>query len=83
MADSLAPTKWVCKYHIVFTPKYRRKIIYNPYKESVVQILKDLGKWTALIGTNDERSLRNSSSHDFNRNRDKTGRISPVSTRGS
>lgn len=45
MAESLAHTKWVCKYHIVFTPKYRRKIIYNQYKESVVQILKDLCKW--------------------------------------
>ena len=29
---SLAHTKWMCKYHIVFTPKYRRKIIYNQYK---------------------------------------------------
>ena len=26
--NSLAHTKWLCKYHIVFTPKYRRKIIY-------------------------------------------------------
>ena len=34
-ANSLAHTKWVCKYHIVFTPKYRRKIIYNQYKDSV------------------------------------------------
>ena len=24
-ANSLAHTKWLCKYHIVFTPKYRRK----------------------------------------------------------
>lgn len=30
-AYSLAHTKWMCKYHIVFTPKYRRKIIYNQY----------------------------------------------------
>ena len=29
MERSLAHTKWMCKYHIVFTPKYRRKIIYN------------------------------------------------------
>ena len=36
MADSLAHTKWMCKYHIVFTPKNRRKVIYNKYKESVV-----------------------------------------------
>ena len=27
MAKSLAHTKWMCKYHIVFTPKYRRKIV--------------------------------------------------------
>ena len=41
-ANSLAHTKWVCKYHIVFTPKYRRKIIYNQYKESVRDIIKQL-----------------------------------------
>ncbi|MCQ4838291.1 transposase, partial [[Clostridium] symbiosum] len=31
----MAHTKWMCKYHIVFTPKYRRKMIYNQYKESI------------------------------------------------
>ena len=41
-AHSLSHTKWMCKYHIVFTPKYRRKIIYNQYKESVRDILKQL-----------------------------------------
>lgn len=30
--NDLAHTKWMCKYHIVFTPKYRRKIIYNQIK---------------------------------------------------
>ena len=39
---SLARTKWMCKYHIVFTPKYRRKIIYNQYKESLKGILRQL-----------------------------------------
>ena len=34
----LAHTKWVCKYHIVFTLKYRRKIIYNQYKENCYEI---------------------------------------------
>ena len=38
----LAHTKWMCKYHIVFTPKYRRKIIYNQYKKSVGEILRRL-----------------------------------------
>lgn len=40
--NSLSHTKWVCKYHIVFTPKYRRKIIYNQYKESIRDIIKQL-----------------------------------------
>ena len=31
-AHSLSHTKWHCKYHIVFTPKYRRKVIYNQYR---------------------------------------------------
>ena len=41
-ANSTAHTKWLCKYHIVFTPKYRRKIIYNQYKKDLAQILHDL-----------------------------------------
>jgi putative transposase len=45
---SLARTKWMCKYHIVFTPKYRRKIIYNQYKQSVREILKQLCKYKGV-----------------------------------
>ena len=41
-ANALAHTKWLCKYHIVFTPKYRRKIIYNQYKTDLAKILHDL-----------------------------------------
>ena len=41
-ANSLSHIKWMCKYHIVFTPKYRRKIIYNQYKEDMRDILKQL-----------------------------------------
>ncbi len=40
--NSLSHTKWMRKYHIVFTPKYRRKITYNQYKESIRDILKQL-----------------------------------------
>ena len=40
--NSLSHTKWMCKYHIVFTPKYRRKVIYNQYKESIRDIIKQL-----------------------------------------
>ena len=45
MANSSAHTKWVCKYHIVFTPKYRRKIIYNQLRKDIQQIIRDLCKW--------------------------------------
>ena len=48
MAESLAHTKWLCKYHIVFTPKYRRKIIYNQIRESIREIIKDLCKWKGI-----------------------------------
>ena len=41
-ANSLSHTKWLCKYHIVFAPKYRRKIIYSQYKESIRDILRQL-----------------------------------------
>ena len=41
-ANSLAHTKWMCKYHIVFTPKYRRKIIYNKYRQSIGEIFRRL-----------------------------------------
>ena len=34
--NNLAHTKWLCRYHIVFTPKHRRKIIYNQYRESML-----------------------------------------------
>ena len=40
--NALAHTKWMCKYHIVFTPKYRRKMIYNQYREDVRGIIKQL-----------------------------------------
>jgi putative transposase len=48
MAQSLAHTKWLCKYHIVFTPKYRRKIIYNSLRTDIRDIIKDLCKWKGV-----------------------------------
>ena len=47
-ATSLAHTKWLCKYHIVFTPKYRRKVIYNKYREDLREILKMLCDWKGV-----------------------------------
>ena len=48
MANSLAHTKWLCKYHIVFTPKYRRKIIYYELREDIQKIIIDLCKWKGI-----------------------------------
>ena len=46
--NGLSHTKWICKYHIVFTPKYRRKIIYNQYRESLREIIKLLCKYKGV-----------------------------------
>ena len=40
--NSLAHTKWECKYHIVFAPKYWRQVIYKDIKADVGQILGTL-----------------------------------------
>ena len=48
MERSLAHTRWMCKYHIVFTPKYRRKSIYNKLRRDIVQTIKDLCKWKGI-----------------------------------
>ena len=47
-ANSLAHTKWMCKYHIVFCPKYRRKAIYNQYREDLGEILRNLCQWKGV-----------------------------------
>ena len=40
--NSLSHTKWECKYHIVFAPKYRRKLIYDKIKVDIGYILRQL-----------------------------------------
>ena len=40
--SSLAHTKWNCKYHIVFAPKYRRQIIYGKIKKDIGMMLRKL-----------------------------------------
>ena len=40
--DSLAHTKWNCKYHIVFAPKYRRQVIYGKIKADIEIMLRKL-----------------------------------------
>ena len=40
--NSLAHTKWNCKYHIILTPKYRRKIIYQKISQDIGSIIRTL-----------------------------------------
>ena len=40
--DSLAHTKWNCKYHLVFAPKYRRQVIYGKIKKDIGMMLRKL-----------------------------------------
>lgn len=46
--NSLAHTKWRCKYHIVFSPKYRRKIFYGEKRKEIGQILRELCEWKQI-----------------------------------
>ena len=45
---SLAHTKWNCKYHIVFAPKYRRKVFYLEKREAIREILRKLCQWKGV-----------------------------------
>ncbi|WP_196605106.1 IS200/IS605 family transposase [Pectinatus haikarae] len=42
---SLAHTKWNCKYHIVFAPKYRRKVFYKEKRQELRDIMRTLCEW--------------------------------------
>jgi len=43
--NSLAHTKWNCKYHIVFAPKYRRKVFFGEKRREIGKILRQLCEW--------------------------------------
>lgn len=47
-AHSLSHTKWNCKYHIVFAPKYRRKVFYNEKRLEIGAILRELCRWKGV-----------------------------------
>ena len=40
--SSLSHCKWKCQYHIVFIPKYRRKVLYGQVKADIKEIIKKL-----------------------------------------
>lgn len=45
---SLAHSKWRCKYHIVFAPKYRRQVIYGKIKADIGMILRKLCEYKGV-----------------------------------
>ena len=46
--NSLAHTKWECKYHIVFAPKYRRQVIYGKIREDIGKMLRKLCEYKGI-----------------------------------
>ncbi|AYF53500.1 IS200/IS605 family transposase [Clostridium botulinum C] len=47
-SNSLSHTKWNCKYHIVFAPKFRRREIYGDRKIEIGKILRQLCEWKGV-----------------------------------
>ena len=45
VTNRLAHTKWNCKYHIVFAPKYRRKMVYGQKRREMGELLRTLCNW--------------------------------------
>mgnify|MGYP002706010988 CR=1 FL=1 len=48
ISKSLAHTRWNCKYHIVFAPKYRRKVFYEEKRADIREILRQLCDWKGV-----------------------------------
>jgi len=48
MDSVLEHTKWNCRYHIVWAPKYRRKIIYGKYRQEIGKILRKLCEYKGI-----------------------------------
>ena len=46
--NSLSHSKWNCKYHIVFAPKFRRKVFYGEKKREIGKILRTLCEWKGV-----------------------------------
>ena len=42
--QSLSHTKWECKYHVVFIPKYRRKVLYGQLRQELGEVFRELAR---------------------------------------
>lgn len=47
--NTLSHTTWNCKYHIVFAPKYRRRVFYGQKRLEIGEILRELCKWKEVV----------------------------------
>ena len=45
---SLSHTRWNCKYHVVFAPKYRREVFYGEKRLEIGAILRELCNWKGV-----------------------------------
>ena len=48
VTNSLAHTRWNCKYHIVFAPKYRRMVFFQEKRADIREIFKTLCDWKGV-----------------------------------
>ncbi len=58
ITNSLSHTTWNCKYHIVFAPKYRRKVFYGEKKREIGAILREFwcrGYYVDTVGKNTKK----------------------------
>ena len=46
--QSLAHTKWECKYHVVIVPKYRKKVLYGKLRKRIGEILRELCRYKGI-----------------------------------
>ena len=46
--NSLSHTSWNCKYHVVFAPKYRRRVFFGEKRREIGSILRTLCNWKGI-----------------------------------
>ena len=44
MPESIAHTTWICKYHVVWIPKYRKKQLFGALRKEIAPVMKDLAR---------------------------------------
>lgn len=47
-SKSVSHSKWKCQYHIVFIPKYRKKVLYGQVRQDVREIISTLCKYKGV-----------------------------------